>query len=308
MRVGSRPIRIIPSFKVLVFVRIHTMKYTHKLSYAIVFVLLFAVGLFTVGAQDNPPQVQLSPDKTQAAAGDTITVTVNVSGAVGVYGGSFKLSYDPQAFEVIQTDNKPVTPGAFFANEPGFALRNAADATAGTIEYAITLMQPAKPVDGDGVLGTFTLHALKDSPVTITDINASFVAPEFKEVDGHLVAQKVNQVTAQVQDAMSAPVAAVENTVSEVAPTVEAANAAPVQSAVSDDAAINMFSNPQLNAVAASENVNPGVIPTDTVIRTDNVVSIAAVAFLIIGVVLLTLSVGMYSRMRVQYTTLVGNK
>src|SRR5690349_1813384 len=154
MWMGSRPIYIILAFKFL-FRGIHTMKYTRKLSYVIVFVLLFAVGLFTVGAQDNAPQVQLNPDKAQAAAGDTVTVTVNVTGAVGVYGGSFKLSYDPQAFEVVQTDNKPVTPGAFFANEPGFALRNAVDTTAGTIEYAITLMQPAKPVDGGGVLATF---------------------------------------------------------------------------------------------------------------------------------------------------------
>jgi len=282
------------------------MKYTRNLTYLIVFVLLFAVGLFTVGAQDNPPQVQVNPDKTQAVAGDTIIVTINVTGAAGVYGSSFKLNYDPQAFEVVQTDDKPVTPGAFFASEPGFALRNAVDTTNGTIEYAMTLMQPAKPVDGDGIIGTFMLHALKDAPVTLTDINASFVAPEFQEVDGHLVAQKVNQVTAQVLEAGSAPIQA---SVPQVAPTVEVADAAaPVQSSVADDAALAMFSNPQLNEVPASEDVNPGVIPAATVSHTDNVVSIAAVAFLIIGVVLLTLSVGMYSRMHVQYTTLAGHK
>ena len=140
------------------------MKCTHQLSYMIVFVLLFAVGLFTVGAQDNAPLVQLNPDKTQAAAGDSVIVTVNVTGAVGVYGGSFKLSYDPQAFEVIQTDNKAVTPGAFFASEPGFALRNAVDATAGTIEYAITLMQPAKPVDGDGTRNALIADVVGDHP------------------------------------------------------------------------------------------------------------------------------------------------
>ena len=283
------------------------MKYTRKLSYVIVFVLSLAVGLFTVGAQDNAPQVQLSPDKTQAAAGDTVTVTVNVTGAVGVYGGSFKLSYDPQAFEVVQTDNKPVTPGAFFANEPGFALRNAVDTSAGTIEYAITLMQPAKPVDGGGVLATFTLHALKDAPVTISAASASFVAPEFKQVDGHLVAQKVNQVPAQVQGAAtsSAPAPApVENT----APS--AANAASVQPVVADQNqnAVTMFSNPQLNAPAADNAANPGVIPATTVAHTDNAVSVAAIVFLIMGIVLLTLSVGMYSRMHVRYTTLAGNK
>lgn len=282
------------------------MKFTRNLTHVIAFVLLFAVGLFSVGAQDNPPQVQVNPDKTQAVAGDTITVTVNVTGAVGVYGSSFKLNYDPQAFEVVQTDNKPVTPGAFFANEPGFALRNVVDTTTGTIEYAMTLMQPAKPVDGDGILGTFTLHALKDAPITLTDVNASFVAPEFQEVDGHLVAQKVNQVAAQVLEAGSTPI---QNSASVVVPTVEDANAAaPVQSSVADDAAVNMFSNPQLNAVPTSEKVNPGVIPATTVSHTDNVVSIAAIAFLVIGIVLLTLSVGMYSRMHVQYTTLTGHK
>jgi len=68
-----------------------------------------------------------------------------------------------------------------------------------------------------------------------------------------------------------------------------------------------MFSNPDLNAVASSDTVNPAVIPEATVNRTDNLVSIAAIAFLVVGVILLTLSIGMYSRMRVHYT-LAGNK
>jgi hypothetical protein len=266
---------------------------------------MFALSLFTVGAQDNAPQLQLNPDKQQAATGDTITVTVNVVGAVGVYGGSFKLGYDPQVFEVVQTDNKAVMPGAFFANEPGFALRNVVDTAAGTIEYAITLMQPAKPVDGDGVLGTFTLHALKDGPVELTSLSANFVAPEFKEVDGHLVAEKVNQVTAEVQGAINTlPVAASSAPV--VAPTVEAVNAASAESSASSDA-VSMFSNPQLNAVPQASNINTGVLASDTLNHTDKVVSIAAVAFLVVGVILLTLSIGMYSRMRVHYT-LVSNK
>jgi len=142
-------------------------------------------------------------------------------------------------------------------------------------------------------------------------MNASFVAPEFKEVDGHLVAQKVNQVTAQFQDSVVAP--AVESaapdtaaeTVPDVAPTVEApiATVAPI-----DDTAVTMFNNPQLNLVPTEDTtVNLGVIPSDTVNRTDKAVSIAAVVFLLVGVALLTLSIGMYSHMRVQYTTLVGH-
>lgn len=285
------------------------MTHTHTFSRILVFVLIFSFGLVAVQAQDNAPQLQFVPDKTQAVTGDTITVTANVVGAVGVYGGSFKLGYDAQAFEVVQTDNKAVTPGAFFANEPGFALRNVVDTAAGTIEYAITLMQPAKPVDGDGVLGTFVLRALKDAPVELTSLNASFVAPEFKEVDGHLVAQKVNQVTAQVAGVVgSAPVSAPVVSDSSVAAVDPASvEVVPVESALSNEAVVEMFNNPELNAAAQQAAVNPGVIPQETVSRTDNAVSTAAIIFLAFGIVLLTLSVGMYSRMRVHYT-LVGNK
>ena len=285
-------------------------KYTQTWFAVFVMISLFALGLLTVGAQDNAPQLQLTPDKAQAVVGDTVTVSVNVAGAVGVYGGSFKLSYDPQAFEIVQADGKAVTPGAFFANEPGFALRNAVDPTAGTIEYAITLMQPAKPVNGDGILGTFTLHALKDAPVAFTAINASFVAPEFKEVDGHMVAQKVNQVMAQVQGAVvaSAPADVAVNSAAPVVAAAPVENAAPVQAAVSNDtSSTSMFNNLQLSNAPANNNANQAVASADSGNHSNNMVSIAAVAFLIIGVVLLTLSVGMYSRMRVHYT-LAGNK
>ncbi len=282
------------------------MTYTHKLSRIAIFLLIFTIGVMAAYAQDNSPQFQLIPDKTDALTGDTITVTVNVAGAVGVYGGSFKLSYDPQAFELILTDNKPVTPGAFFANEPGFALRNTVDPTSGTIEYAITLMQPAKPVNGDGVLGTFTLRALKDAPVALTAENASFVAPEFNEVDGHLVAQKVNQVAAQIQGAVGSPVVTTDSSINTESNSASA-SAAAAQPVVPNAAAVDMFSNPQLNAGSSEPAVNAGVIPVETVNRTDNAVSVAAVIFLVAGVILLTLSVGMYSRMRVHYT-LAGNK
>lgn len=282
------------------------MTHIRNLSHLLFLAAFFMFGFTAIHAQDAGPQLQLIPDKTDALTGDTITVTANVVGAVGVYGGSFKLGYDPQAFEVIQTDNKAVMPGAFFADEPGFALRNVADPASGTIEYAITLMQPAKPVDGDGVLGTFTLRALKDAPVALTAINASFVAPEFTEVDGHLVAQKVNQVAAQVEGAVGTAPVALAAADESAAPTTANQDTVAAQPTLSNEAVVDMFSNPELNAAPAVP-ANPGVIPAETVNQTDNAVSLAAIIFLSVGVVLLTLSIGMYSRMRVHYT-LVSHK
>ena len=85
------------------------------------------------------PRFWLSYDTDNVTAGQEFTVTVNIAGAVDVYGGSFQLLYDTQAFEVVVVDLKAISPGAFFENGPSFALKNSADASAGTVDYALTL-------------------------------------------------------------------------------------------------------------------------------------------------------------------------
>jgi hypothetical protein len=275
------------------------------LTAVLVMVLLFAFGLSLAGAQDHPIQIWLSADTNEVAAGDTVTVTVNVTGAQGVYGGSFKLAYDPTAFEVLQTENKPVVPGEFFANQPGFALRNASDAQKGTIEYALTLMQPAQPVDGDGILGTVTLKALKDTPVNITTQEASFVAPEFKEVEGRTVAERVDQVPAHIEQ--SAPVligaSAINSLDSSASTPVNISATQPAQPDV-DPAIMAMFNNPALDGELSAEQHDhqgqPGA-SADTR-STDDIVLLFAGFFFVFGLFMLTLSVGMYSRMRFLFT------
>jgi hypothetical protein len=267
----------------------------HKLIWTslIVFALVWSFALGAVGAQDtiNAPTLSIAADAEQAAVGQTVNLTVNVSGAVNVYGTSFKIAYDPSAFEVIVTDGEAVAPGAFFANEPGFALRNIADASQGVIEYALTLMQPAKPVTGDGILGTIMLRALKDSPVAISVTQASFVSPEFTEVSGQLVAQKVNQIAAQIE---TSPV-----TVASASASASVGQVSPPVTAV-DPNQVTMFNNPALKASPQAEHGHDAAPVTDTtfMLRNDGLMMASAIVFFFVGIVLLTVSVGMYSRMR----------
>lgn len=257
-----------------------------------VLALVWSFAVSAVGAQDslNAPTLSIAADAEQAAVGQTVNLTVNVSGAMNVYGTSFKIAYDPSAFEVVATDGKAVTPGAFFANEPGFALRNIADASQGVIEYALTLMQPAKPVTGDGVLGTVTLRALKDTAVAVSVTQASFVSPEFTEVSGQLVAQKVNQIAAQIE---TSPV-----TIASASASASAGQTSSPVSADPNQAA--MFNNPALKASAQMEHGQDAATATNTTftLRDDGVMMASAIVFFFVGIVLLTLSVGMYSRMR----------
>ncbi|MBZ0286087.1 MAG: cohesin domain-containing protein, partial [Anaerolineae bacterium] len=162
--------------------------------------LLLVAQVWIAGAQDSTsPRSWLETSIEQATAGQEFSVTVNVGGTAQVYGGSFQLQFDPQAFEVVVTDSKAVTPGPFFGDAPSFPLVNNADTGKGTVDYALTLTQPAQPVSGDGVLGTITFRALKDAAVSIQLSKASLVSPEFTEVDGRLIAQKINQVEAQIE-------------------------------------------------------------------------------------------------------------
>lgn len=283
-----------------------------KKFFTFIMLIILAAQVLAAGAQENEPQVSVVSNIPEAKTGEEFTATIQISGANAVYGSSFKLSYDPQAFEVVQVDSQTVVPGEFFSGAQGFTLKNTADAETGVIEYAMTLMQPAEPVSGDGVLGTVTFRALKDAPTLVTALEASLVSPEFADVDGRKVAQRINQVAAQIVDAPPQEVVVVVPT---VVPTVEvvepAANTASIASASTNsttetDAALaaSMFSNPALNEQPAVEPSTASVAQIIPEAPRNNVPFIAAGVFFALGLIFLTVSVGVYSRMRVRITTM----
>jgi hypothetical protein len=281
-----------------------------QFSIALVMMSLFLVAqVWIAGAQDTTPRSWLTSSTEQTTAGQEFTVTVNVGGANQIYGGSFQLLYDTQAFEVVVTDSKAVTPGAFFGDSPSFPLKNSADTTSGTVDYALTLTQPAQPVSGDGVLGTITFRALKDAAVNIQLAKADLVSPEFTEVDGRLIAQKINQVEAQIgatvlgdtapAQVASAPVTtAIEQPAVVVAPTADTATAS-----VSVSASVAASQNADNTVVSAPVSNEPAVSARQVNSR----VLIVAGLFFFAGLVLLIISVGMYSKMRVRFSLSVDN-
>jgi hypothetical protein len=281
-----------------------------QFSIVTVMMSLFLVAqVWIAGAQDTAPRSWLASPVEQATAGQEFTVTVNVGGATQVYGGSFQLLYDTEAFEVVVTDNKAVTPGPFFGDAPSFPLKNSTDVTGGTVDYALTLTQPAQPVSGDGVLGTITFRALKDAPVSIQLTKADLVSPEFTQVDGRLIAQKINQVEAQIGETV------VDN--SAVSPVVSA----PVNTAIEQQAAVvvaptadTATASVSVSVAAASQNTDNAVVsapvsaaPAVSERQTNTRVLIAAGLFFLAGLVLLITSVGMYSKMRVRFDLSVDN-
>jgi hypothetical protein len=243
------------------------MKTKSLISLLIMLASLFVINAVITDAQEIPPRLWLTPESIQAQPGQEFTATVNIADAVGVYGGSFKLDYDPQAVEVIIADNQVVAAGDLFAGRPSFTLKNSANVQEGIIEYALTLTQPAEPVNGGGVLGTITFRALSEGMVSITPIEARLLSPEFTEVDGRLIAQQINEVEARMQ---GMAIAIGENV---AAPTTSSA----VQ--------------PQ---VASNSNFDEPVIVLS---KGDVLVLAAAGVFFISGLALFVMTIGMYARL-----------
>jgi hypothetical protein len=243
------------------------MKSKTFISILIMFMSLVVMNAIITNAQETPPRVWLSPETLQTQPGQEFTVTVNVAEAVGVYGGSFKLSYDPQVLEVVINDNQVITPGDLFEGRTSFTLKNSANAQDGVIEYALTLTQPAEPVTGGGILGTVTFRALSAASVSIAPIEARLLSPDFTEVDGRLVAQQINEVEARMQGMTLG-----------IGETVAAPVAAP--------------------------NVQEGTLPDTTfdepmivLSKADVFILAAAGVFFIAGLALFAMTVGMYARL-----------
>jgi hypothetical protein len=166
------------------------------------FAAIAAAGLALIiaaaaGAQQAAPYVWIAPPSEPVAAGQEFAVTVQVSGADGVYGISLTIGYDPQVVEVVNTSDAVVQTGSFFGGQPAFTLKNSS--TNGLIEYALTLTQPAQPVSGEGTLGTITFRALSAGASGIAPLDARLLVPVFTEVNGQKIAQQIDETVAQVQ-------------------------------------------------------------------------------------------------------------
>lgn len=173
-------------------------------------VLLFALAALIDIARRPPEVVQpqvaeaealvsLAASPEEAQVGDELAVTIHAQDVTNAYGGSVKLSFDPQTLEVIVQSEGAVVPGDFFADQPSMSMRNRVDVDTGIIEYALTLRQPATPVSGDGVLGTIRMRVLEDAPATIDVVEAQLLSPRFENVEGRTVATQVDTIPVKVQ-------------------------------------------------------------------------------------------------------------
>lgn len=239
------------------------MRFRLGLSLIIMFVSLLALGAALM--QPDQPTVWLSTQQS----GGTLVVDVSVSGAKQAYGWSFRLAYDATVAEVI--GDTPVEVGSFARQQPNFVLKNAAEA--GSVDFALTLTQPAVPVDGDGILGTITFEVEPRQNPALRLLDAKLVSPRFVEKDGQLIAEQMDEVAVTLVGS--------DGDVVPAAPSVEEAQ--------------RRVRGP----VAAEVNLPEA----DVLPRGQHIVLMAAIALFLAGLALFTVSVSAYVNLRLRLAT-----
>lgn len=108
--------------------------------------------------------------------GNELVIEVVAAEVSNIYGAQFTIKYDPSALSVKDMSDSQegiqIEVGDFLDPAQGFTVVNEADPQAGTVTMAITLVNPAKPVSGGGVLGRvhFTANENRPSRLELEDV------------------------------------------------------------------------------------------------------------------------------------------
>jgi hypothetical protein len=137
-----------------------------------------ALSLFPSVSQATP--VTLSVASAAVSSGSDFTINVSVGNVADLYAFQFDLTFDPQ---VLRAD--AAVEGTFLAaTGPTFFSADAVDNLAGTISFNIGGLVGAGPGSfGDGVIETFTFHALRDGATGLTLSNVQLLDSALSDID-----------------------------------------------------------------------------------------------------------------------------
>ena len=139
------------------------------------------------------------------------TVSVFVEGISPVYGADIRVAFDPNVLEVVDADEATpetieVIHGDFLTADPDFVLRNQANNQTGQIEYALVLVNPAPPVQGDGLLAKITFRARASAQTEVKLTQAQFGTREGEVIQPALADPVQFNVNATLTESADNPV------------------------------------------------------------------------------------------------------
>ncbi len=181
----------------------------HQIRRTIILILLALLALPGAVLANGESRLWLSVEDLSLTSGREVTVGVFIENAPLIYGVESHLSFDPAVLEVVDADEKQagvqLIPGDFLDPKQAVILQNQADNQAGTVDYALTLVNPAPAVQGDGLLARITFRAKTDGPSTIQVKNGLFGTQTGETIAPIVEGTEVNINAGQVEIVQAAP-------------------------------------------------------------------------------------------------------
>ena len=135
-------------------------------------------------ARANGPVVRVVPASQDLPVGGVTTVDIRIEAVADLYGADVRLSFDPAKLKVQDANTAVAGIQVHVGTFPdptggrGFVVLNSADNIAGQIAYAVTLLSPASPVSGSGVLARVTFQAIGEGTSPIAFTSAALSNPQ----------------------------------------------------------------------------------------------------------------------------------
>jgi hypothetical protein len=109
-----------------------------------------------------------------------LVVDVIVDNVTDLYGAEIQLNYDPAQLQVQDANPRlegtQIAPGPFLAVEDRFVVTNRVDAADGLVTFVVTLLNPAPPASGHGVLATVAFKTVGGGPYSLKVTRAQLVS------------------------------------------------------------------------------------------------------------------------------------
>lgn len=149
-------------------------------------VIVFALLAFAPFLRAAEPQALIHPEPLTLGlkTGESKTISMRVEQAQDLYGLEFHLRFDPDIVRVQDADTETagvqIEPGAWLPD--AFIATNQADNKRGTIDFAATLLNPAPPLNGDGIAATIRFQAVRDGDSPLQIENAMLATRDAQEI------------------------------------------------------------------------------------------------------------------------------
>jgi hypothetical protein len=160
-------------------------------------------------AQGTPVTVRFSPASSEVAAGEIFEVAVEVVNVQEIYGFSVAFTFDPSVLQVQDADPTLAGVQVGFGTllEPGVVIVNNVDNVNGTVEFAMTQLNPSTPKNGTGNLIVISFlggTAGQESPLELVFVQLA--APRGVEIPAEALSGTVQIVASLPPGPTNTPV------------------------------------------------------------------------------------------------------